>query len=83
MKEAPQNIQDKFLNIIRKENIPVSIIVMNGFQIKNAHIIGFDNFVLLISTENDQTMMLFKHAISSIVPAEPVKLPNFQKEHNE
>lgn len=68
-----QNIQDRYLNVLRKENIPVSIIITNGYQIRNVKIVGFDSFVILVTNEDGQ-MMLFKHAISSIIPAKTVDL---------
>lgn len=81
MKDVPTNIQDRFLNAVRQKNIPVSIIVTNGYQIKNARIVGFDNFVLLINTEDGNEMLLFKHAISSIIPTQKVTL-DASKEEN-
>ena len=83
MKDLPQNIQDRFLNTVRRENIPVSIIVTNGYQINNARITAFDNFVLMITTEDgdkEKTMMLFKHAISSIIPSQNVDLSPAKEE---
>ena len=66
-----KSMQDTFLNTIRKGKIPCTIITVNGFQIKNALITAFDSFSLLIEAEEKQ-QLLFKHAISSIQPAEKV-----------
>ncbi len=61
------NLQDSFLNNARKEGVTVTIHVTNGFQIKNAKILGYDNFVVILEYDSKQ-MMLYKHAISSITP---------------
>lgn len=61
------NLQDVFLNAARKEKSPLLIHVLNGYQIKNAIVQGFDNYVLMLSVEGKQ-MLLYKHAISSITP---------------
>lgn len=66
--------QDTFLNYMRKNKIGATIHLMNGFQIKNAIFYGFDNFVVVIEVDGKQ-MMLYKHAISSITPAQPVPNP--------
>lgn len=74
---AKQNVasglQDRFLNQIRKTRTPAIIYLSNGFQIKNATIVGFDQFVLLLMVEEKQ-MLVYKHAISSITPAQPIEL---------
>lgn len=80
MKDVPQNIQDRFLNAVRQKSIPVSIITTNGYQIKNAHITAFDNFVIMASNEEHEMIMLFKHAISSIIPAQKVALRSEKEE---
>ncbi len=66
------NIQDTVLNQLRKEKIPCAIRLTNGFQIKSAIVEGFDNFVILVSTEGEKQMMLYKHAISSLTPGRSV-----------
>ena len=65
------NLQDNFLNQVRKDSIPVTIHLVNGFQIKGA-VRGFDNFVVMVDTMGKQ-QMIYKHAISTITPAQPVK----------
>ena len=64
------NLQENFLNQARKENIPVTIHLMNGFQIKGM-IRGFDQFTVVIDSMGRQ-QMVFKHAISTITPARPL-----------
>jgi host factor-I protein len=66
------NIQDTFLNQIRKESIPVTIYLVNGFQLRGV-IRGFDNFTIVIDSEGKQ-QMVYKHAISTFTPARPVSL---------
>ena len=65
------NLQDNFLNQVRKDGIPVTIHLVNGFQIKGA-VRGFDNFVIMVDAMGKQ-QMIYKHAISTITPAQPVK----------
>ena len=65
------NLQDNFLNQVRKDGIPVTIHLVNGFQIKGA-VRGFDNFVVMVDAMGKQ-QMIYKHAISTITPAQPVK----------
>jgi host factor-I protein len=72
MNKSPINLQDTFLNQVRKENLPVTIYLVNGFQL-NGLIKGFDNFTVLIEFENRQ-QMVYKHAISTIMPIRPINL---------
>ncbi|WP_438350972.1 RNA chaperone Hfq [Paenibacillus sp. FA6] len=66
------NIQDTFLNQLRKESISVTIFLVNGFQIRGT-IKAFDNFTVVVDSEGRQ-QMLFKHAISTITPQRNVSL---------
>jgi host factor-I protein len=66
------NIQDTFLNQIRKESVPVIIHLVNGFQMRGI-IRGFDNFTVVIESEGKQ-QMIYKHAISTFTPSRPVSL---------
>jgi host factor-I protein len=66
------NIQDTFLNQVRKENIPVTIYLVNGFQLKGL-IRGFDNFTIVIDSDGKQ-QLVYKHAISTFTPLKPVSL---------
>lgn len=61
------NLQDAFLNSARKSKIPVTIHVTNGYQIKNALITGYDNFVVTVEADGVQ-MMIYKSAISTVTP---------------
>ena len=69
---ANETLQDLFLNDIRKERQLVTVFLMNGFQMKGV-ITGFDSFVVCLVSEGRQHM-IYKHAISTVVPARPVKL---------
>ena len=64
------NLQDSFLNQVRKENVAVTIHLMNGFQIKGS-VRGFDNFTVVLEVQGKQ-QMVYKHAISTITPAREV-----------
>ena len=64
------NLQENFLNQARKENVPVTIHLVNGFQLKGI-IRGFDQFTVVIDSMGRQ-QMVFKHAISTITPARPL-----------
>lgn len=72
MNKAQGNLQDVFLNQIRKENIPVTLYLVNGFQLRGV-VRGFDNFTVLLDSEGKQ-QMVYKHAISTVVPHKPVSL---------
>jgi host factor-I protein len=69
---ANETLQDQFLNDIRREHQLVTVFLMNGFQMKGV-ITGFDSFVVCLVSEGRQ-QMIYKHAISTVVPARPVKL---------
>jgi host factor-I protein len=66
------NIQDNFLNQLRKESIPVTVYLTNGFQIRGL-IRAFDNFTIIIDSEGRQ-QMVYKHAISTFTPQRAVSL---------
>lgn len=66
------NIQDTFLNQLRKENIPVTVFLTNGFQIRGL-IKAFDNFTIVIDSDGRQ-QMVYKHAISTYQPQRNVSL---------
>ncbi len=66
------NLQDVFLNQVRKEHLPVTIYLTNGFQLKGM-VKGFDNFTVILDTDGRQ-QLVYKHAISTI---SPMKLVNF------
>ena len=66
-----QALQDPFLNALRKERIPVSIYLVNGIKLQG-QVESFDQFVVLL--KNSVSQMVYKHAISTIVPSRAVKL---------
>lgn len=67
-----QSLQDPFLNTLRKERVPVSIFLVNGIKLQG-QIESFDQFVVLL--RNSVSQMVYKHAISTVVPARSIKLP--------
>jgi host factor-I protein len=71
MSNKGQLLQDPFLNTLRKEHIPVSIYLVNGIKLQG-HIESFDQYVVLL--KNTVTQMVYKHAISTVVPARAVTL---------
>lgn len=66
------NIQDTFLNQVRKDRIPVIVYLVNGFQIRG-NVRAFDNFTIVVEAEGKQ-QMIYKHAISTFIPMRPVSL---------
>ena len=66
-----QSLQDPFLNALRKERVPVSIYLVNGIKLQG-QIESFDQFVVLL--KNSVSQMIYKHAISTIVPARNVRV---------
>ncbi len=66
-----QALQDPYLNVLRKERIPVSIYLVNGIKLQG-QVESFDQFVILL--KNAVSQMVYKHAISTIVPSRNVKL---------
>ncbi len=65
------SLQEPFLNTLRKEKIPVSIFLINGIKLQG-QIDSFDQFVLLL--KNNVNQMIYKHAISTVVPARSVRI---------
>ncbi len=63
-------LQDNILNAVRKKNITVTIYLTNGFQLKGK-VIGFDNFTIILESDG-KNQLIYKHAISTIVPAKRV-----------
>jgi host factor-I protein len=66
------NLQDGFLNQVRKENIPVTVYLVNGYQLKG-HVKSFDNFTVLLENEGKQ-QLVYKHALSTIMPMRNINL---------
>ena len=65
------NLQDAILNEVRKDRVPVTLFLMNGFQLRGI-ITGFDSFVVVLVTDGKQ-QMIYKHAISTLAPVKPLK----------
>ena len=67
-----QSLQEPFLNALRKERVPVSIYLVNGIKLQG-QIESFDQFVVLL--KNSVSQMVYKHAISTVVPVRNVRIP--------
>ena len=65
------NLQDAILNEVRKDKVPVTLFLMNGFQLRGT-ITGYDSFVVVLVTDGKQ-QMIYKHAISTLAPMRPLK----------
>ncbi len=67
-----QTLQDPYLNVLRKERMPVSIYLVNGIKLQG-QIESFDQFVIVL--KNTSSQMVYKHAVSTIMPSRPVHIP--------
>ena len=67
-----QNLQDLFLNQARKTDMPLTVFLVNGFQIRGS-VTGFDNFTVVLCSEGRQ-QLIYKHAISTIAPARQIDI---------
>ena len=78
--EKSQNLQDVFLNSVRKAKVPVTIFLVNGVKLQG-NITWFDNFCVLLRRDA-HSQLVYKHAISTVMPAQPVQLfePNAGEE---
>ena len=65
------NLQDAILNEVRRERVPVTLFLMNGFQLRGI-VTGFDSFVVVLVTDGKQ-QMIYKHAISTLAPMKQLK----------
>ena len=65
------NLQEAILQEVRRERIPVTLFLMNGFQLRGV-ITGFDSFVVVLVTDGKQ-QMIYKHAISTLAPIRPLR----------
>ena len=72
MSEKAQNVQDVFLNHLRKTKTPVTIFLVNGVKLQGI-VTWFDNFCVLLRRDG-QSQLVYKHAISTIMPGQPVQL---------
>ena len=66
------NLQDLFLNKARRENIGITVFLVNGYQIKGI-VKGFDNYTIILDSE-DKQQLIYKHAISTIIPNKQINL---------
>lgn len=81
MSKGQINLQDAFLNQVRKEKTPVTIYLVNGFQIKGI-VKGFDNFTVIVELEQKQ-QLVYKHAISTVAPLRPIGNLNLDLKNDE
>src|ERR1700761_9337872 len=72
MNKPQLNLQDTFLNQARKENVPVTIYLVNSVQLRG-NVRGFDSFTILLDAPGKPTQLVYKHAVTSIVPMRPVQ----------
>ena len=72
MVEKHQNLQDVFLNHVRKDKMPVTVFLVNGVKLQGV-ISWFDNFSILLRREGS-SQLVYKHAISTIMPGQPISL---------
>ncbi|MCI4665181.1 MAG: RNA chaperone Hfq [Neomegalonema sp.] len=72
MSNDRQNLQDVFLNHIRKHKVPVTVFLVNGVKLQGI-LTWFDNFCVLLRRDG-QSQLVYKHAISTIMPAQPINL---------
>ena len=77
MNSKSQNMQDLFLNQVRKENIPVTVYLTNSVQLRG-HVRGFDTFTILLESPGRPTQLVYKSSITSVVPMRPVRLHDLQ-----
>jgi len=75
-----QSLQDPYLNVLRKERIPVFIYLVNGIKLQG-QIESFDQFVILL--KNTVSQMVYKHAISTVVPSRAVRIPLVEEPEDE
>ena len=66
MQTTTQNLQDTFLNQSRREKLPLTVFLMNGFQLRGK-VTGFDNFTIVLDSDGKQ-QLIYKHAVSTIIP---------------
>jgi host factor-I protein len=70
--EKPQNLQDVFLNHVRKQKVPVTVFLVNGVKLQGI-ITWFDNFCVLLRRDG-HSQLVYKHAISTVMPVSPISL---------
>jgi len=70
--ERPQNLQDTFLNFVRKNKVPLTIFLVNGVKLQGV-VTWFDNFCVLLRRDG-HSQLVYKHAISTIMPGQPIQM---------
>ncbi len=79
--KKPQSLQDTFLNSVRKSKTPLTIFLVNGVKLQGV-VTWFDSFCVLLRREG-QSQLVYKHAISTVMPAQPVQLYEPDQEDDE
>ena len=79
--EKPQNLQDVFLNHVRKQKTPVTVFLVNGVKLQGI-ITWFDNFCVLLRRDG-HSQLVYKHAISTVMPVTPISLYDDDLEEND
>lgn len=80
MPDRNQNLQDTFLNTVRKSKTPLTIFLVNGVKLQGV-VTWFDNFCVLLRRDG-QVQLVYKHAISTIMPAGPVSMFDAEKDED-
>lgn len=81
MKTQQINLQDIFLNEVRKDKQPITVFLLNGFQIRGI-VTGFDNYTVVLDCEGKQEL-IYKHAISTIIPTTAINFVAAQRDKDE
>ena len=79
--EKTQNLQDVFLNQVRKQHVPVTIFLMNGVKLQGV-ITWFDNYSMLLKRDG-HIQLIYKHAVSTIMPSSPVNMQDVEGDGEE
>lgn len=74
------NLQDPFLNLLRKDRVPVNVYLVNGIKL-TGQIEAFDQFVIVL--KNATSQMVYKHAVSTVQPARRIQMPRYGEEEGE
>ena len=81
MTKSPFNLQDAFLNQLRKENLMITLFLVNGYQIKGS-VKSFDNFTVLLEVDGKQ-QLIYKHAVSTIIPQRNISISYSSQDQND
>ena len=80
MANKAHNLQDPFLNLLRKDRVPVNVYLVNGIKL-TGQIEAFDQFVIVL--KNSTSQMVYKHAVSTVQPARRIHMPRYHDEEGE